>query len=385
MTSKIVTIKGRENSLDHDTNLQRVREEWDIEKNEALGFSSHDIDPYSGDEVYWRCQEYDHEFMAKVYHRVALHMRCPFCGNRELLVGFNDVKSSFRPEVFAEWHPTANFGVNPEHVLCTSNDSAYWKCLAHGHEWKQKITNRRFPSTCPVCSGSKILTGFNDLGSLPEYKDIVAEWHSTKNPRIELRKTGASFSKPIWFQCSKNPHHEWIATLKSRIFGADCVHCSTEKNIHDLKEALYAVSGFVFTSKALIMDDTRKPKLYHGPLCVFHTEGYNEDLKLVVIFDDQFHHGVSSPINSKAEQVFTEDVFKTADLVNAGYRVVRIRESSHAGKTRPITRKYLSSFLDNPHDTKNYFTLPYKSFDSTTMDDIALRVFKSNQSFFVEK
>ena len=52
---------------------------------------------------------------------------CPYCGNKKVLAGFNDL-ASIEPEIAAEWHPTLNGALTPEMVTAGSNRKVWWLC-----------------------------------------------------------------------------------------------------------------------------------------------------------------------------------------------------------------------------------------------------------------
>lgn len=59
------------------------------------------------------------------------------------------------PELVAEWHPTKNGTMQPQHFSFGSNHAAWWKCSACGHEWPAKIYNRTKGHGCPICGLKK--------------------------------------------------------------------------------------------------------------------------------------------------------------------------------------------------------------------------------------
>ena len=58
---------------------------------------------------------------------------------------------------------------------------------------------------------------------------LVTEWHPDKNGRLNPEQISAGSDKKIWWQCSKNNEHEWIATVSSRSLGVGCPYCSNKK------------------------------------------------------------------------------------------------------------------------------------------------------------
>ena len=84
--------------------------------------------------------------------------------------------ASVHPELILEWSER-NLPLTPDDITFGSN-ILYWWHGACGHEWTASAKSRSSGEKCPICSGSRILIGFNDLASLRP--DLVEEW-SEKN------------------------------------------------------------------------------------------------------------------------------------------------------------------------------------------------------------
>ncbi len=124
--------------------------EWS-DKN--LPLTPREVRPQSNRYVWWRCGK-GHEWKATPNNRVGLSRGCPYCANRKLLPGFNDLASRC-PKLAAEWHPTLNGSLTPDGVLYGSNQKAWWLC-GEGHAWKAVISTRSGKKKygCPLCAGN---------------------------------------------------------------------------------------------------------------------------------------------------------------------------------------------------------------------------------------
>ena len=101
----------------------------------------------------WWQGECGHEWEATVFSRIK-GAKCPYCSNREVLVGFNDLATT-HPQLVAEWHPTKNEKLTPHDIIAGSNKKVWWQC-DHGHEWETMVLVRtRFESNCPICQPKK--------------------------------------------------------------------------------------------------------------------------------------------------------------------------------------------------------------------------------------
>ena len=78
---------------------------------------------------------------------------CPYCANRKVLPGFNDLATA-APLVAKQWHESLNGALTPEMVTAGSHKKAWWRC-SYGHVWKAAIYSRAGVQQCgcPVCAG----------------------------------------------------------------------------------------------------------------------------------------------------------------------------------------------------------------------------------------
>ena len=94
------------------------------------------------------------------------------------------------------------------------NHKLWWWCDKYGCAYdmslKNKLTN---PSSCSVCNGSRVFTGFNDLLTVDPV--LASEWDNEKNdmPPSEVK---FSSSKHYWFRCGVCSH-SFRSRLSQRI------------------------------------------------------------------------------------------------------------------------------------------------------------------------
>ena len=137
---------------DLTTLFPAVAAEWHPTKNGNLTPSQ--VVSGSHQTVWWRCS-LGHEWRAEIVDRTRGTNGCPYCGNKKVLAGFNDL-ASIEPEIAAEWHPTLNGALTPEMVTAGSNRKVWWLC-PEGHVWRTAISNRtnaKKRTGCPVCAGN---------------------------------------------------------------------------------------------------------------------------------------------------------------------------------------------------------------------------------------
>ena len=119
-------------------------------------------------------------------------------------------------------------GWDPRTVGAGCNKKLLWRC-DKGHTWLSTVSNRTPPHNrgCPVCSGNKVLTGFNDLATIyPELARQADGW----DPQLIASKSGQKVS----WRCDNG--HTWKAVVSSRTRNG-CPYCAGKKvqaGINDL-------------------------------------------------------------------------------------------------------------------------------------------------------
>lgn len=125
--------------------------QWHPVKNGKL--TPQDVTASSNRRVWWRCP-LGHEWQTAVYSRAQDLTDCPYCTNRKVLVGFNDL-ATVQPQVASQWHPTLNGALTPQQVTAGSKRKVWWRC-PEGHEWQAAVHARAGSrkNGCPVCAGN---------------------------------------------------------------------------------------------------------------------------------------------------------------------------------------------------------------------------------------
>ena len=127
-----------------------IAAQWDEEKNGVL--HPNNVTAGSNRRVWWRCEK-GHSYRAVIAQRVQRGDGCPYCANRKVLPGFNDLATA-APLVAKQWHASLNGALTPEMVTAGSHKKAWWRC-SYGHVWKATIYSRAGVQQCgcPVCAG----------------------------------------------------------------------------------------------------------------------------------------------------------------------------------------------------------------------------------------
>ena len=113
---------------------------------DADGWDPTKIHAGTNKKLKWICQK-GHRWEATGSSRSGNNTGCPYCSNRKILVGFNDLQTT-HPHLARE----AN-GWNPKNVVSGNNRKFKWKC-ANGHLWTAPLSNRSQgkETGCPTCA-----------------------------------------------------------------------------------------------------------------------------------------------------------------------------------------------------------------------------------------
>lgn len=144
-----------------------IAKDWHPTKNGAK--TPNNITPGVGYKAWWLCDK-GHEWSVSVSTRVNQKTGCPYCGNKKLLKGYNDLLT-VQPDIAKDWHPTKNGDKTPSDVLWGTHTYYWWQCVK-GHEWRQKPSVRCLMNTgCPKCAES-LKTSFNEQALLYYMKKV---------------------------------------------------------------------------------------------------------------------------------------------------------------------------------------------------------------------
>jgi hypothetical protein len=136
---------------DLKTAFPDIASQWHNQKN--LPLTADMVSPYSNKKMWWICN-LGHEYQATVALRTGRSTECPYCTNKKVLLGFNDLATSY-PKIANQWHPTLNGDLRPEQVTYGSRKKVWWIC-EDGHIWRTPVYSRagKQKTGCPVCAGT---------------------------------------------------------------------------------------------------------------------------------------------------------------------------------------------------------------------------------------
>jgi hypothetical protein len=177
---------------------------------QAVGWDPTQFLPGSNKKKLWRC-ELNHEWVSVIANRTKANgSNCPFCKGKAVWPGFNDLQTT-NPELAKQ-----AFGWDPTTLTAGSGKKVGWICSS-GHKWEAVLHSRTKGLGCPICSGQRVLSGFNDLATThPELLRDVVGWDPT------VVSAGSELKK-LW-KCDEG--HEWVTAVANRTRGTGCPYCS---------------------------------------------------------------------------------------------------------------------------------------------------------------
>ena len=178
---------------------------------EANGWDPETVTSGSDKKKDWKCNK-GHIYASVIKNRTINGDGCPFCSGRQVLAGFNDLRTRF-PDIAAEayeWDPST--------VVAGASQKKDWKCK-QGHIYHSRVADRTIKgSGCPFCSGNEVLKGFNDLKT--RFPDIASEAYGWDPTTV----TTGSHQKVNW-KCRNG--HIYASVVNNRTLGEHgCPVCS---------------------------------------------------------------------------------------------------------------------------------------------------------------
>ena len=211
------------------------------------------------------------------------------------------------PELLKEWDFLKN-DVDPFKVAVKSKYKANWICNYCKHEWQTRIDHRTYSkSGCPKCGIKKNtlntqLTRLKLNGSLfDKNKDLLKEWHPTKNLPLTPKDVTLGSGKKVWWICKKK--HVWQARVHARNEGARCSKCRPATSLIELR--------FFVELKSLFNDVEWRSRISGVEIDIYL---YKE--KIAIELDGYPWH-----LNTK-----DRDVRKNKKIKNFGIKLIRLRD-----------------------------------------------------------
>ena len=219
---------------DFETLYPDMAKEWHPTANGKLLPS--EVASRSNKKYFWLCSN-GHTYETTPDHRVR-GSGCPYCGNKKVLLGFNDLKTKY-PHLIVEWDYEKN-DKNPEDYVYSSAKKVNWICKTCGSKWVTDIRHRTGRNTgCPECAKkirgeAKHQYALKNNGSITDAL-LLKEWDYDKNLKSPEEYTPSCNEKVFW-KCSKCGY-EYEAKINNRANGRGCACCANlvvVKGVNDL-------------------------------------------------------------------------------------------------------------------------------------------------------
>lgn len=293
--------------------------EWDYEKNSELNIMDYS---YGSDKVvWWQCSKCSYSWEKKIMHR-SQGSGCPECKYGQMNIKQYGSKRSKPllddPILLSEWDYEKNGDINPKSMPRNSHKYAWWICrFDNRHKWEVQIIARaKDGRNCPVCNNRKIIVGVNDIPTT--HPKLLDSWDYDKNI---ISPANFSFGSrtSVWWKCVEG--HSWKAPIKTRFRGSGCPDCnSVTSNIQ--KEFYQEILKVILDLKI----DKRLPVRFKS-LKSLSVDMISREYNVVIEYDGIYYH--SGARSEKGLQYHLDhDTEKTKALLEAGYKVVRIRENA---------------------------------------------------------
>lgn len=204
---------------DLETVHPEIAADWDLEKNFPL--TPRDVSRASSQKVWWHCPR-GHFYRSTIASRTITNQKCPYCMNRKVLAGFNDLETLF-PDVSSQWDHEKNGSLLPGDVVAKSGRRIWWKC-DKGHSWEAPVVNRTSKRTgCPYCCGLRVIPGETDFATANP--SLLKEWDYEKNGTASPSELASKCTFVAWWRCDKG--HSWQSPVYSRTNGESCPFCQS--------------------------------------------------------------------------------------------------------------------------------------------------------------
>ena len=219
----------------------------------------------------------------------------------------------------------------------------YWWICSLGHHYLKSVNKRtKRGYKCPYCTGKQVLKGFNDL--LTTHPQLCEEWDYEKNT-LRPDEVNKGSHKKVWWKCKEG--HSWKVMIKERAGShktgcSECGEWGTSKIEKKLREALIPYGAFPNSNYKI------------GK---WKVDIYFPETRTVVEYDGAYSHSVSGR--------FDTDIRKSLELLNTGYRVIRVRAYN---KNYP----YKGLSIDNPM----YLDLPFCDSKNEISDVLVEKIYR---------
>ena len=214
-------IKSVQKARTLEEEYPELAKQWNKEKNGDLSPSM--FLSGGGDRVWWKCKK-GHEWKASIQPRTKIGVGCPYCSNKKVLSGYNDLATT-DPSIAAEWNQEKNQELTPQNVTRSVSKKVFWLC-PKGHSYQMRVDHRSSGHGCPYCAGRRAIPGENDFATL--FPELIHEWNFELNTGISPNQFLPGSEKKVWWTCQKCGN-TWNTIIANRTKGNGCPECGKKK------------------------------------------------------------------------------------------------------------------------------------------------------------
>lgn len=315
-----------------------IAKQFDAEKS---GTTPDQVTPKSNRQMWWNCDKgHSYQCTPAKKTREDLPYGCPFCSGYQ--IDSTNSLASLYPAIAKEFDEVAN-GITADKINHGHTKKCFWKCMAAGHSFEMKVNERtRKNYGCPYCSGRYATPQNNFALARP---NEVSQFHPTKNAPLTVHTITPKSNKKFHWICDKG--HEWVATAGAKQGCPGCNLTATSKIEGFLRDAI---------RNARILDNV-EPFPKRVPVTWRKNSSMSIDIfgtykgeTVAIEYDGYYFHSGIKTGDPKA--AYLKDAQKTQALLDAGYKVIRIREDNFNGKL-PLVKVAHPNLLQIHHKYHN--------------------------------
>jgi very-short-patch-repair endonuclease len=325
------------------------------EENPGIELST--LTPMSCVDINWICER-GHHFTSTLSRRVVSLFKdktrskgCQEC--TKIIKATPPEGKSFAdmyPEKAKMWNFQKNFPLTPYDINPQSPKSYYWTC-EEGHERNVSAASM-VKFGCRECNSTNERYQAKEGKALSDlFPDIAKDWHPTKNGKLDPKKIGPRSKKDIEWLCKNG--HEKIQKIHLRVLAGGCDECvssqssNSEETFRRLCKAskLFSNVSPVTTRLDEVRWETRDNRRMSIDIAVTYK---NEAKPILIEYDGWFYHS-----NDTFADRVQKDEYKTRRLLDAGYKVIRIREAVVNKETKILD-------IQHPHLLQLVYQHKYK-------------------------
>lgn len=284
---------------------EKLLEMYELGKNEA---TADIIGCGTAKAIHLKCPTCEMVWSTNLNHatRKKAENSCPFCSHKRAWKGYN--LAIDLPGIVHYWDYEKNEHA-PEFYTPGSHESVHFKC-EKGHTWTNIIKETRVAdsrkSLCPYCNHSRPSSEYNLENQCPE---IASEWNYENNNGKSPREFLPFSHEEVNWKCSFNPAHHWSDRISNRtILHRECKLCNKQYKISYASRAMFYYLKMIYPDAECEVSGIKKYKL----------DILLTSQRIVIEHDGYFYH--SDEDAKKREQR------KDLDLMNANYKVIRVKE-----------------------------------------------------------